>query len=56
MLIKKKANKPMKGVKKMIIILVRIISIARMKLPMLSKAKKNLISLLAKWVSKLIKT
>jgi hypothetical protein len=40
MLTKKKANKLMKGVKKMINILVRIISIAIMKLLMLPKAKK----------------
>jgi hypothetical protein len=37
---KKKANKPMKRVKKMISILIRIISIARMMLLMLPKAKK----------------
>jgi hypothetical protein len=36
----KKANKPLKGVKKVISILIRIISIARMKLLMLPKAKK----------------
>ncbi len=40
MLTKKKANKPMKWVKKVISILVRIISITRMKLLMLSEAKK----------------
>jgi hypothetical protein len=40
MLTKKKTNKPMKGVKKMINILVRIISITRVKLLMLPKAKK----------------
>jgi hypothetical protein len=43
----------MKGMKKMISILVRIISIARMKLLMLPKAK-NLIILLAKWVYRLV--
>ncbi len=40
MLTKKKANNLIKRVKKMISILVRIISIARMKLLMLPKAKK----------------
>jgi hypothetical protein len=40
MLTQKKANKPMKGVKKVISILVRIISITRMKLLMFPKAKK----------------
>jgi hypothetical protein len=40
MLTKKKANKPMKGVNKVISILVKIINIARMKLFMLPKAKK----------------
>jgi hypothetical protein len=43
----------MKGVKKMISILVRIISITRLKLPMLPKAKKPII-LLAKWVYLLV--
>ncbi len=41
MLTKKKANKPMKGVKKVISILVKIISITRMNLVMLPKAKKT---------------
>jgi hypothetical protein len=38
---KKKINKLMKGVKKVISILVRIISIARMKLFMLPKGKET---------------
>ncbi len=50
MLTKKKL---MKGVKKVISILVRIISIIRMKLLMLPKAKKPDI-LLAKWVYTLV--
>jgi hypothetical protein len=41
MLTKKKANKPMEGVKILISILVRIISIARMKLLVLPKANKH---------------
>ncbi len=40
MLTKKKGNKPMKGVKNVISILVRIRRIERMKLFMLPKAKK----------------
>jgi hypothetical protein len=44
----------MKGVKKVIRIVVRIISIARMKLLMLPKAKKPDI-LLTKWIYKLVK-
>jgi hypothetical protein len=48
MLEKKKANKPMKGVKKVISILVRIISIVEC-----FQRQRNLMILQAKWVYRL---